>query len=53
MMQNANTDLGWPTIAFLLAIAMFGVVLVGQAPKWPTYVLVLAWWGIRVPSLLP
>lgn len=45
MTEDANTDLGWPTLAFLIAIVMFGVVLVGQAPKWLIYVLVFAWWG--------
>jgi hypothetical protein len=30
-----RTELGWPAIAFLLAIALFGIVLVGRAPTWP------------------
>jgi hypothetical protein len=33
MRDNANTELGWPAVAFLFAIAVFGVVLIGDAPK--------------------
>jgi hypothetical protein len=51
MTENANTDLRWLTIAFLFAIVMFGVVLVGQAPKWPIYATVLAWWGFVLVDL--
>lgn len=39
-----RTELGWPAIAFLFAIALFGIVLVGRAPTWPIYVTVLSWW---------
>ena len=51
MTENANTGLGRPAIAFLFAIVMFGVVLVGQAPKWPIYAKVLAWWGFVLVGL--
>jgi hypothetical protein len=37
MRNNANTELGWPVAAFLIAIAVFGIVLIGHAPKWPIY----------------
>ena len=45
MRDNANTELGWPAVAFLFAIAVFGVVLIDHAPKWPIYVSVFVWWG--------
>jgi hypothetical protein len=48
MRDNANTELGWPAVAFLLAITVFGVALIGHAPKWPIYVTVLAWWGFVI-----
>jgi hypothetical protein len=48
MRDNANTELGWPAVAFLFAIAVFGVVLIGHAPKWPTYVSVLVWCGFVI-----
>jgi hypothetical protein len=48
MRNNANTELGWPAVAFLFAIAVFGVVLIGHEPKWPIYVSVLAWWGFVI-----
>jgi hypothetical protein len=48
MTENTQTELGWPAVAFLFAIVLFGVVLIGQAPKWPTYVSVLAWWGFVI-----
>jgi hypothetical protein len=34
MRNNANTELGWPAVVFLFAIAVFDVVLIGHAPKW-------------------
>ena len=45
MRDNTNTELGWPAVAFMFAIAVFGVVLIGHEPKWPIYVSVLVWWG--------
>ena len=45
MRDSANTALGWPAIAFLFAIVIFGVTLIGHAPKWPIYATVLVWWG--------
>jgi hypothetical protein len=51
MTENTNTALGWPALAFLFAIVMFGVVLVGEAPKSPIYAAVLAWWGFVLAGL--
>ncbi len=48
MRDNAKTELGWPAVAFLFVIMLFGVVLIGHAPKWPIYVTVLAWWGFVI-----
>ena len=48
MRDNANTELGWPAVAFVFAIAVFGVVLIGHEPKWPIYVSVLVWWGFVI-----
>lgn len=45
MSDQANTELGWPAVAFLSVIAVFGVSLIGREPKWPIYVTVLIWWG--------
>lgn len=45
MRDSANSDLGLPAVAFLFAIVIFGVVLIGEEPKWPIYVTVLVWWG--------
>jgi hypothetical protein len=45
MRDSTTIDLGWPAIAFLFAIVLFGVVLIGHAPKWPIYATVLVWWG--------
>ena len=40
--------LGWPAIAFLFVIVVFGVVLISQAPKWPIYGTILAWWAFMI-----
>jgi hypothetical protein len=48
MRNNANTELGWPAVAFVFVIALFGIVLIGHAPKWPIYVTALAWWGFVI-----
>ena len=48
MTDNSNTGLDWPAIAFLFAIVVFGVVLIGHEPKWPIYVSVLVWWGFVI-----
>ena len=44
MRDSAKNDLGLPAVAFLFAIVIFGVVLIGEEPKWPIYVTVLVWW---------
>ena len=46
-----RTELEWPAIAFLFAIALFGIVLVGRAPTWPIYVTVLCWWGFVISRI--
>jgi hypothetical protein len=45
-------SLGWPAIAFLFVIVVFGVVLIGHAPKWPIYVTILAWWAFVIYSTI-
>ena len=40
MSDNLHSELGWPAVAFLLAIVLFGVLLIGHAPTWPIYVTV-------------
>jgi uncharacterized membrane protein (UPF0136 family) len=42
--SNQRDGLGWATIASLLVIVLFGVVLIGHTPKWPIYVTILVWW---------
>ena len=48
MRDNTNSELGWPAVAFMFAIAVFGVVLIGHELKWPIYVSVLVWWGFVI-----
>jgi hypothetical protein len=48
MTESAKNGLGWPAVAFVFVIALFGVILIGHAPKWPIYVTVLAWWGFVI-----
>lgn len=48
MRDTANIELGWPAVAFLFAVVVFGVVLIGHEPKWPIYVSVLVWWGFVI-----
>jgi hypothetical protein len=48
MINKVHTELGWPAVAFVFVIALFGVVLVGHAPKWPIYVTILAWWAFVI-----
>jgi hypothetical protein len=45
MRDDSKIAPGWPAIAFLLAIVIFGVVLIGHALEWPIYTSVLVWWG--------
>lgn len=39
---------GWAAVAFLFAIVLFGVVFIGNMPKWPIYVTILVWWAFVV-----
>jgi hypothetical protein len=52
MKDLTKIDLGWPAVAFLFAIVLFGVALIGSGPKWPIYVTILAWWGFVIWSAL-
>jgi hypothetical protein len=45
MKDDANTGLGWAAVAFVFVITLFGVVLIGHAPKWPIYATILIWVG--------
>ena len=44
--------LGWAAVCFLCVIMVFGVVLIGHAPKWPIYVTILAWWAFVIYTTL-
>ena len=48
MTDSAKTGLGWAAVAFVSVIALFGIVLIGHAPKWPIYVSILVWWGFVI-----
>ncbi len=48
MRDTTNTEPGRPAVAFVFAIAAFGVVLIDREPKWPIYVSVLVWWGFVI-----
>ena len=39
---------GWPAIAFLFVIVVFGVVVIGHTPNWLIYVTILAWWAFVI-----
>jgi hypothetical protein len=44
--QRAGLD--WAAVALLFAIVVFGVVLIGHAPKWPIYITILLWWAFVI-----
>jgi hypothetical protein len=48
MRDDTQAGLGWAAVAFVFVIALFGIILIGHAPKWPIYVSVLVWWGFVV-----
>jgi hypothetical protein len=45
MRDATNIGFGWLSAIFVVVIAVFGVVLIGHAPKWPIYVTILMWLG--------
>jgi hypothetical protein len=45
MRDTTKAGSGWLSAAFLVVIAVFGIVLIGHAPKWPIYVTILSWMG--------
>ena len=45
MRDTTHTLSGWLSATFLVVIAVFGIVLIGHAPKWSIYVTVVAWVG--------
>jgi hypothetical protein len=51
MSDNLHSGLGWPAVAFFFAIVVFGVVLIGHAPKWPIYVTILVWWAFVIYTI--
>jgi len=50
--SRQRTGLGWDAVAFLFAIALLGVVLIGHIPKWPIYFTILVWWAFVVYTTL-
>jgi hypothetical protein len=46
--SSQQTGLGWPAVAFLFVIVLFGVVFIGHMPKWPIYVTILVWWAFVI-----
>jgi hypothetical protein len=49
--SNQSGSLDWAAVDFLFVIVVFGVALVGHAPKWPIYVTILAWWAFVIYSV--
>jgi hypothetical protein len=45
MKDPTKTGAEWLSATFLVVIAVFGIVLIGHAPKWPIYVTILSWNG--------
>ena len=48
--SSQSGSLDWAAVNFLFVIVVFGVVLVGHAPKWPIYLTILAWWAFVIYS---
>jgi hypothetical protein len=48
MSDTAKTELGRAATLFVFVIVLFGVFLIGHMPKWPIYVIILAWWGFAI-----
>lgn len=48
MRDYTKTELGWPAVAFLFVIALFGVVLIRHEPKWPIYLSIVVWWAFVI-----
>jgi hypothetical protein len=42
------TGVGWTATLFFVVILLFGIVLIGHAPKWPIYVSILVWWAFVI-----
>ena len=51
MRDSRKIELGWPAIAFLFAIVLFGVVLIGHIPTWAIYVTILTWWAFVIYTI--
>ena len=45
MRDTTHTLSGLLSATFLVVIAVFGIVLIGYAPKWPIYVTIAVWVG--------
>ena len=45
MRDTTHTLSGWLSATFLVVIAVFGIVLIGYAPKWPIYATIVVWVG--------
>lgn len=45
MRDTTHTQSEWLSATFLVVIAVFGIVLIGHAPKWPIYLTIVMWLG--------
>ena len=48
MKDDQYNGLGWPAVLFFVVILLFGIALIGHAPKWPIYVSIMIWWAFVI-----
>ncbi len=49
--SSRRAGLAWTVVASLTAVVLFGVIFIGQMPKWPIYVTILVWWCFIVYAI--
>jgi hypothetical protein len=50
--SSRRAGLAWTIVASLTAVVLFGVIFIGQMPKWPIYVTILIWWFFIVYTIV-
>ena len=50
--SSRRAELAWTVVASLTAVVLFGVIFIGQMPKWPIYVAILMWWSFIVYTIV-
>ncbi len=44
-LSSRRAVLVWTALGSLTAVVLFGVIFIGQMPKWPIYATILMWWA--------